>query len=68
MAHHCNIDGRGAKLRLLMGIGTLVVAVVLLVAGLLSLVEEELAGWATVGGFVLVGLGGLAVYEGINHW
>lgn len=68
MAPQCNIDSRGAKLRLFMGIGTLVVAAGLLAAGFLSLVEEDQKGWAIVGGLVLLGLGALGVYEGINHW
>lgn len=68
MAPQCNIDSRGAKLRLFMGIGTLVVAAGLLAAGLLSLVDEEQQGWAIVGGLVLIALGGFAVYEGLNRW
>jgi len=68
MAPQCNLNDRGAKLRLWMGIVTVVIAAVLVAAGVLSLIDSEMQAAAIWGGVVLMALGAFGIYEGLNKW
>jgi hypothetical protein len=64
MALQCNIDGRGKRARLVMGIGMVVVG--LGVAGMWAWPRESGVGWGVAG--LLVGAGGFTIFESWAGW
>jgi hypothetical protein len=64
MAHACNIDSKGRLIRGLLGIATLVVALVLMLAW--ALPTGSVIAWLLVAGGVA--FGGFGIYEAYHGW